>query len=246
MGGAGVDRAYVVSHLASTPILESLDRASVEELCSKGRIQTFPRNSYLFHEGDPAREVYFLLDGKVEICTNSTGGRRQLYAVVQGREFIGELAVLARSPRTATAKTVEDSTAWALDGEAFVGFLEGEGKAATELLRMVVGRLLDYKQLAEDLVDLDLRGRVAKHLIRLACGEVSRADAVPDVASTPPVTQSDLAASLGASRENITRVLTELQRRSLVERDGKRYVLKDVPNLRSLASVGPEELCRLV
>jgi CRP-like cAMP-binding protein len=46
-----------------------------------------------------------------------------------------------------------------------------------------------------------------------------------------------MASLCGGSRENVTRVLSEFQRRGLVERDGRRYVLRNVAGLRRLAGV---------
>jgi CRP-like cAMP-binding protein len=51
------------------------------------------------------------------------------------------------------------------------------------------------------------------------------------------VTHADLASLCGGSRENVTRILSEFQRRGLVERDGRRYVLKNVAGLGRLAGL---------
>jgi CRP-like cAMP-binding protein len=51
------------------------------------------------------------------------------------------------------------------------------------------------------------------------------------------VTHADLASMCGGSRENVTRVLSEFQRRGLIGRDGRRFVLKKVPGLAKLAGL---------
>jgi CRP-like cAMP-binding protein len=63
--------------------------------------------------------------------------------------------------------------------------------------------------------------------------------AAPQPATTaiPAVTHADLASLCGGSRENVTRVLSEFQRRGLLERDGKRYVLKKVDGLAKIAGL---------
>ena len=53
----------------------------------------------------------------------------------------------------------------------------------------------------------------------------------------PAITHADLASLCGGSRENVTRVLSEFQRRGLLERDGKRYVLKKVDGLAKIAGL---------
>ena len=64
-------------------------------------------------------------------------------------------------------------------------------------------------------------------------------DELPPDGSVLPsvVTHADLASLCGGSRENVTRILSEFQRRGLVERDGRRYVLKNVGGLGKLAGL---------
>jgi len=53
----------------------------------------------------------------------------------------------------------------------------------------------------------------------------------------PEVTQADLASLCGGSRENVTRILKEFERRDLVHRDGHRYVLRKIEPLAKLAEL---------
>jgi CRP-like cAMP-binding protein len=51
------------------------------------------------------------------------------------------------------------------------------------------------------------------------------------------VTHADLASLCGGSRENVTRILSDFQRRKLIDRDGRRYVLVNVQGLAKLAGL---------
>jgi CRP/FNR family transcriptional regulator, cyclic AMP receptor protein len=89
----------------------------------------------------------------------------------------------------------------------------------------LVRQLHEHEAQLEDVLFLDLRGRVAKRLLALT-GEGP---------ATPEVSPSDLASLAGGSRENVTRVLSDLQRSGYIERRGRRYVIKDAGRLRRLA-----------
>jgi CRP/FNR family transcriptional regulator, cyclic AMP receptor protein len=83
---------------------------------------------------------------------------------------------------------------------------------------------------------LDLKGRVAKRMLQLVSPSLDELPA--DGAVLPSVvTHADLASLCGGSRENVTRILSEFAKRGLVQRDGRRYVLKSVAGLRRLAGV---------
>jgi CRP-like cAMP-binding protein len=51
------------------------------------------------------------------------------------------------------------------------------------------------------------------------------------------VTHSDLASLAGGTRESVTRVLSDLQRRGIIAREGRRYVLSDIKALARLAGL---------
>ena len=105
-----------------------------------------------------------------------------------------------------------------------------------ELLRALAGQVQSHEAFAEDLLHLDLKGRVAKRLLQLAAA--GRGDPPVDGVLVPlTMTHGDLASLCGGSRENVTRTLSELERRDLVERVGRRYRLRDVGALSRLAGL---------
>jgi len=188
--------------MGGAPILASVEPATARDLAGKGTIRRYRRGTYLFHQGDEAPSVYFLVNGRVEISSLSVTGHRQLHTTLEGSQFFGELGVLGQMQRTATGVALEDSDVWALDGEVF----------------------------------LDLKGRVAKRLLQLVTPSL---DDLPDDGSVLPsvVTHADLASLCGGSRENVTRILSEFQRRGLIEKNERRYVLNNVNGLRKLAQL---------
>jgi CRP/FNR family transcriptional regulator, cyclic AMP receptor protein len=196
-----------------------------EWLAANGRDRAFKRNTYVFHQGDEATHIYLVRTGGIEIGSVASAGQRQLHAVLGPGELFGELGVVGELPRTATALAVEDSTLAVASGEEFLGYLASEPNVARAVMRALVAQLHEHELHLEDVLFLDLRGRVAKRLLSLAGGG----------STTREMTQTDLASLCGGSRENVTRVLSEFQRRGYVERRGRRYVLKDTDRLRRLA-----------
>ena len=93
-----------------------------------------------------------------------------------------------------------------------------------------------HESFVDDLLYLDLKGRVAKRLLQLVAPSL---DELPGDGAVVPavVTHADLASLCGGSRENVTRILSDLQRRGFVERDGRRFVLKKISGLARLAGV---------
>jgi CRP/FNR family transcriptional regulator, cyclic AMP receptor protein len=229
-------RSDIVRAMRATPLMTETATEAIERLAQAGHPREYRRGTYLFHQDDPAPEVFFLWRGRVEISSTSVTGHRQLHTTLEPPQFFGELGVLGDLQRTATAVAVEDTIVCVIPGEAFVGFLAERPEASRALLQALAQQITAHEALVEDLLFLDLKGRVAKRLLGLVSPSLD--DLPPDGAILPAVvTHADLAALAGGSRENVTRILSEFQRRGLVTRQGRRYVLANIAGLRRLAGL---------
>ncbi len=228
---AGLEKA-----MAGAPLLESIAEGTVLRLVQRGHLRQYRKGTYLFHQGDDAPDVFFLWAGRVEISSLSATGHRQLHTTLEHPQFFGELGVLGGMPRTATAIALEDSSVWTVSGEVFLDFLAEHPDASRSLLRALARQVQAHEAFTEDLLFLDLKGRVAKRLLQLVSPSL---DELPSDGVVLPsvVTHADLASLCGGSRENVTRILSEFQRRGLVDRNDRRYVLKNVAGLRRLAGL---------
>jgi CRP/FNR family transcriptional regulator, cyclic AMP receptor protein len=122
----------------------------------------------MFVQGDPPEAVYCILSGRVEITTTAADGRVRLLAMMATGDLLGELAVLGDIPRSGSAICVADTTAWAVDGQRFRRFVHEHPPVALALLSSLSRLVVAQNGLVDDMLFLDLRGRVAKRLLGLA------------------------------------------------------------------------------
>jgi CRP/FNR family transcriptional regulator/CRP/FNR family cyclic AMP-dependent transcriptional regulator len=234
--GTGPDLALVEREMAAAPLLASTPTAVVGALAKRGGVRRYRRSTYLFHQGDESPEVFFLLSGRIELSSLSSGGHRQLHTTIETPQFFGELGVLGEMPRTGDALALEESTVWAAHGEDFLAFLGEEPTVTRAILQALARQVQSHEAFVEDLLFLDLKGRVAKRLLQLVSPSLE--ELPPEGAVIPAVvTHADLASLCGGSRENVTRILSEFQRRGLLERDGRRFVLRKPSGLAKLAGL---------
>jgi CRP/FNR family transcriptional regulator/CRP/FNR family cyclic AMP-dependent transcriptional regulator len=222
--------------MAVAPLLAGASPTVVASLASRGHERTYRRGTYLFHQGDDAPDVFFLIEGRIEISSLSVSGHRQLHTTLDTPQFFGELGVLGEMARTASALAREESDVWLAPAETFREFVAREPGAAQSILRALARQVQSHEAFVEDLLYLDLKGRVAKRLLQLVAPSLDR---LPEDGAVVPsvVTHADLASLCGGSRENVTRILSDLQRRGLIDRDGRRFVLRKISGLSRLAGV---------
>ncbi|HJR96872.1 MAG TPA: Crp/Fnr family transcriptional regulator [Actinomycetota bacterium] len=227
---AGGDDERAMQAMRQHGLFADLSEASLREMVESGLIRTYRSRSYVTMQGDPSTEVFMLLEGRLEVSTVSPEAKPQLQTVMEPVRLFGELGVLAGTPRTASVLCLEDSRIWTLGRDAFTALVEAQPSIAMDLLGAMARQVVSKESLAEDLVWLDLKGRLAKRLLELAA--VQEPDGRPVV---PAITQADLASMCGVTRESVSKTLTAFERRGLVHREGRRYVLLDTDALRRFA-----------
>lgn len=81
---------------------------------------TLAKDQLIFLEGDDANEMFYILDGEVEIF-KTMEGRRITIATLSKGEVFGEMGLLMEGPkRTASAKAIKESTILSLTKEEFL------------------------------------------------------------------------------------------------------------------------------
>ncbi len=126
--------------LADTMIARGLSEAELAVLAAEMTTHHFPGGGVLFRVGDPGDRLYISVQG--EIGLRMPGSHRRLASFAPGVS-IGELAVLARQPRSAEAVAESEVTALGLSVEAFERLMQTHPTLAAKLLRNIALHLGD-------------------------------------------------------------------------------------------------------
>lgn len=226
----------VLAALRSVELFARLDEAVLAQLAAVVRPRTFDRGQLLFVEGDPGDSLLVLVSGSVTVFRTAPSGERAGLAVLEPPEVLGEVSLLDGAPRSASVEATAPTLALALSRPEFLGLLRSQPTVLEPLLHALgtmVRRLTDQ---AADHVFLDLAGRVAKALLRLA------PPAPPGLPPVVAITQSRLAEMSGGTRQSVNQVLGGFSQRGLVHLEGRRVLLTDVAGLRRRAHLPPEEV----
>ena len=144
------------------------------------------------------------------------------------------------SPRSATAVAVEATETLSLPRDTFLDALGRSPGLRDSLLRSLAGELRRLTGHVEELHFLDLSGRLASRLARLARendpGPQRTDDGRLEATLEWPFTQSDLAAMIGATRQSVNRLLVDLVDRGLVRIERETLVIPDLERLEQLAA----------
>ena len=221
--------------LLQTDLFAGIDTYAAGELADRLVRKTFKRGQAVFHQGDPGDALYVIVEGAVAIVVVNESGNRAVLTTMHSPEVLGEIALLDGGKRSATAEAVEETTALMLSRAAFLELMREHPALVDQLLRSLGGLVRRLSEQTADFVFLDLPGRVAKILLRLA-------DAVgPEVGGVPveiTVPQGRLAEMAGGTRQSVNQILQSFAQRGYVEVHGRRVLICMPDQLRRRAGVG--------
>ena len=208
-----------------------MGQESLQAIARNLRARRFRRGEVLFHEGDPGDALFIVASGAVKVVVPSEEGEEAILVTLRRGDFLGELALLDGAPRSASAIALEPTEALALPREQFRDLVASEPAIRDALLASLSGELRRLTTHVAELHFLDLTGRLAARLARLA-EEHGERMADGSIRLDAPLTQSDLAAMIGATRQSVNKLLGEF------EADGLLRIERDsivVPNLARLS-----------
>src|SRR5215212_3301079 len=192
--------------LSSHPLFGNFSTSMLERIILRAVARNVKKGTVLFRRGDAGTNLYAVFSGSVRISVPSMQGQDAVFNVIPPGELFGEIALLDGGARTADAVTLENCVLLVIERRDFVPLVRENPDVAMKLIELVCSRLRKTSEQVEDMVFLGLPGRLAKILVRLHSGRVSKANTIL-------ITQRDLSQMIGASRESTNKLLREWQRR---------------------------------
>ena len=199
-----------------------------------GRLQTYASGDLLFVEGDHSHTVYVCIEGRVRVFLTMPSGRELLVGIrLPGDEF-GELSALDGRPRAASAAAIGPTVVAELRSDRFIEILTDEPSLFVAVCQNLSAqlRLANDRLVARNSNSATVRtGRMLVELASLMMRHSGSSSSYE-----VPITQSDLADWIGATRESTARALAGFRRAGLVETCRGRIVVLDVLGLNEFVS----------
>ena len=133
------------SALRQVPLFSQLPATALESLADSIGRRQLGSGEILFHQGEPGLECFVILEGQLEVITFVHGDELRLDVYRPG-QIIGEMALLDRSPRSATVRALEAADLVVLGEEAFKTLLSSNPELAMSLLRSGTTRMRNANQ----------------------------------------------------------------------------------------------------
>lgn len=215
------------SHVSLFSTLNSKERKAIFSTMIQ---RSFKPGDIIVHEEDIENQTFFIIaSGSVHVTVISSEGKQSILAKLKLGEFFGEMAILDGEPRSASVVAAESCTLLMLYRKSFIAILQDYPKITVAMLIELCHRLRKSNRHINSLSMMSVYGRVADVLLQLAKDNGREVGSMIVVDERP--THQTIADMAGTSRETVSRVLSQLQKKGYLSISRKRLVILDAEKL---------------
>ncbi len=193
-------------------------------------IKVFKPQELVFKQGDPGEHMFIIQSGRVEIFLNTPNGEKSLTYYGPG-DFFGEMAIIDKAPRSASARAVEDTRMIMLDERTFDQHVQANPAIVRKILKNMSARLRDTNNQLQNLLIKDINQRVANRILMMARQHGTKGTA--GVKISVPFGETELAKEVGLQDDlsKVREVVEKLKASKIIDIQSGQIVVLSVENL---------------
>jgi CRP/FNR family transcriptional regulator, cyclic AMP receptor protein len=221
-------------NLRSTEFFCMLASESTEGLDQIKNTNSLPEGAVVFLEGQEARGVYVLCQGRAKLMTTNSEGKSLILKIAEPGTILGLQSVISGKPHEVTVETLQPCQVAFIRREDFLRFLNQHGDAC---LRAAEHLARDCQSAYDVIRSIGLSHSVSEKLARLLLQWSSDARTVDGAIHMKlALTHEEMAQLIGTSRETVTRTLSEFKRQRLLELNGSTLLIKNKSALEKMVA----------
>ncbi|MBX3229767.1 MAG: cyclic nucleotide-binding domain-containing protein [Labilithrix sp.] len=166
------DPKVTPAQLREVGLFGALSDDFLEHLAGTLSVQRYTVGDVIFREGDPAREMYVVLDGEIEVLKKSRRGRETRVAILGPNDCFGEMSIIDMQPRSATVRAVGSSRLLRISTEEMDALYRHDLKSYT-LIVLNIARDLSRRLRVADGLLADFTMNVLDEYATSASGKAS-------------------------------------------------------------------------
>ena len=195
--------------LKELELFSELNDQELEEVAALAQVRKIDTDTTVFHEGDSSDAIFVVVNGRVKIVTTSSDGKEFILTVLGAGQVFGEMGLLETAPRSASVISITEVELLVIKIADFDHLLNSSPGISRKLMAILSRRLRRANSKMESLAYMDVAGRLARYLLDMALDHGQKLGNGWVVVRRP--THSDIAHSIGTSRETVSRLINEFE-----------------------------------
>lgn len=225
-----MDIKTVQTFASNVPLFSGLSSRDLTAVCQVMIHRRFEAGEVIVHEDEEEGQTFFIIgSGLVHVKVMTLEGKNAVLATLKRGDFFGEMALLDGEPRSASVVAAGQCDLFLLYRRVFFDILQRYPKIAIQLITEMSKRLRKANRHINTLSLMSVYGRVADVLLQIAREQGKRTNNMMVIPVRP--THQIIADMAGTTRETVSRILSQLEKKHYIVTDGKKLVILDEKKL---------------
>jgi CRP/FNR family transcriptional regulator, cyclic AMP receptor protein len=216
--------------LSNFMLFRDLNEQEIDKIVQISLSRSWKKNSYIFLQGEPLDNVYFIDDGKVKIYKSDVNGREQIVSILKKGEMFPHVGFFRKGSYPANAEVLEKATLVVVPIAKFENVLIENPELCIKVFNVLGEKIVDLQNRLEEQILNNTYEQIIKLLIRLGEKHGTKNED-GNVVLKNEFTNKDLANMIGTTRETVSRTLTKMKKEELIEMDDEGNMIIDPDTL---------------
>ena len=206
--------AALLDEIGKVPLFQGVTQRDLEELIQAARRKHLQAGEFFFLQGDPAENMYLLVDGRVKLSQAGPDGGQALIKVLTPFSLFALVAITTASSYLVTAQAAQDSLALYWTRRDLMEFVLRVPQMAENAMRIMAEQLQEITERFRQVTTERVERRLVYTLFRLAAQAGKQVE--EGVLINLTLTRQDLAEMSGTTLYTVSRMLSSWEKQGLV------------------------------
>lgn len=219
--------------LETGAIFQHLKHDEIERLNFEKDFRQYKRGEVLYTEGNRISGFFCIDSGIIKVFKTGSDGKEQIIRFAKPGEIIAYRSVLSNEVACTTAEVIEDCQVCFIPSEILISFVKANSTFAFELLKLACDELGEANSFITDIAQKTVRERLAEILLLL----INEFGLDEQRFLKISLTREELANIVGTATESVIRLLSEFKTDKLVELNGRKIKILNIPGLKKISNL---------
>lgn len=219
--------------LRSYDIFKGLSDSDIINLNHSMTCSMHKRGNIIYHEGSRINGTYIIMNGVLKIYKTGVDGKEQIIRFAKKGDLIGFRSVISDELACTTTKVISDAFLCYLPGDSLTNLIKTNSDFAMSLMRLTCRELGESNKFLTDIAQKTVRERLAEVLLLLM--DTFELDEEGTIQIS--LTREELANMVGTATESVIRLLSEFKADKMIELQGRKIKLLNIPKLIKVGNV---------
>jgi CRP-like cAMP-binding protein len=225
--------------LKKAPLFKGISETILEDLFNAGSIKKFKPGEYLFQQGESARTLYLVLEGRLKLVQINEMGEEVILRYIGPGESTAAASVLSGLPYPATSEVVQQGQSIRWNGDILRNLLKKYPEIALNILDIVIERLVEVQNRFLELSTERVEQRIARTLLRLMKRSGSKTKS--GVQINFPLSRQDIAEHSGTTLYTVSRTLSAWAKKGMIKTSREKVTITNTHALVSISEDLPKK-----